>query len=94
MVTMFVKHPVREYGAWKRTYDALASVRKNMGVTGAAVYRDASEPNLIVVTHQFSDLDAASKFAHSDELRTAMMNAGVSGPPEIWYCQDVESTAY
>jgi hypothetical protein len=94
MVTLFARHAVREYAAWKRTYDALGQVRKDMGVTGAAVYRDANEPNMITITHQFADLNAATAFAHSDELKTAMMNAGVSGPPEIWFCQDIESTAY
>jgi len=94
MVTLFVRHTVQDFGNWKRVYDGLAPVRKEMGVTGAGVYRDAHNPNTTTVTHQFKDLDAATAFAHSDELKSAMARAGVSGPPEIWFTQDVETTPY
>jgi quinol monooxygenase YgiN len=94
MVTMFVRHTVEDYGNWKRIYDGLAPVRKRMGVTSAAVYRDAHDANTTTVTHQFKDMETATAFAHSDELKSAMALAGVSGPPEIWFTQDIETTAY
>jgi quinol monooxygenase YgiN len=91
---MFVRHKVNDYGHWKRVYDEFASVRKENGVTGASVHRDASDPNTIIITHQFKDLSAARTFADSEELKAAMGNAGVSGPPEIWFSEDVERTPY
>jgi quinol monooxygenase YgiN len=94
MATMFVKHKVNDYGNWKRTYDEFASVRKEKGVTGASVHRDASDSNTIIVTHQFNNVDAAMAFANSEELKSAMMDAGVAGPPEIWFSEDIEQTAY
>ena len=94
MVTMFAKHQVNDFNAWKRTYDEFAPVRKQNGVTGASVYRDTSNPNIITVIHVFKDLDAATAFAGSDDLKTAMMNAGVVGAPDIWFAEDVEQTAY
>ena len=94
MVTMFAKHQVNDFNAWKRTYDELAPVRKEMGVTGASVHRDASDPNLVTITHVFNDLDSATAFAGSDELKSAMMKAGVVGHPDIWFAEDVEQTAH
>ena len=94
MATMFAKHKVNDYGNWKRTYDEFASVRKEKGVTGASVHRDASDPNIIIVTHQFNDVNAAMAFANSVELKSAMANAGVAGPPEIWFSEDIERTSY
>lgn len=94
MVTMFVKFKVRDYGNWKPVYDAFAPTRKEKGVTGASVYRDADVPNTITVTHQFTNLPAARAFVGSDELRAAMMQAGVDGPPDFWFTEDVEQTAY
>lgn len=94
MATMFVKHDVNDYESWKRVYDDFASVRREKGVTGASVHRDAENPNTIIVTHQFGSLDAARSFAGSDELKNAMSNAGVTGPPEIWFTEDVEETPY
>jgi quinol monooxygenase YgiN len=94
MATLFVKHVVSDYDNWKRVYDDFASVRKEKGVTGASVHRDPEDPNTLVVTHQFKDVDAAAAFADSEELKSAMANAGVTGPPEIWICEDIEQTPY
>lgn len=92
--TLFAKHPVNNYEDWKRVYDDFASTRKEMGVNGASVHRDADDPNVITVMHRFDNLDAARTFADSEELKTAMANAGVAGPPDIWFTEDVEQTAY
>ena len=94
MATMFVKHKVDDYGNWKRTYDEFAPVRKESGVTGASVHRDADDANTIIVTHQFDNVDAAIAFANSEDLKLAMKNAGVAGPPEIWFSEDIEQTPY
>jgi quinol monooxygenase YgiN len=94
MATMFARHKVSDYGNWKRVYDEFASVRKENGVTGASVHRDASDPNIIIVTHQFNDVNTAMAFANSEELKSAMANAGVAGPPEIWFSEDIERTPY
>ena len=92
MTTMFVRHKVSDYGNWKRVYDEFAPVRKANGVTGASVHRDASDPNTIIVVHRFRDIETAKAFADSEELKSAMARAGVGGPPEIWFCEDVEET--
>lgn len=94
MVTLFVKHAVQDFDQWKNVYDGLGPVRQRMGVTGAGVWRDAQDANLVTITHQFRDLNAATSFAQSDELRSAMANAGVAGAPEVWFGQDVETTPY
>lgn len=93
MVTMFVKHKVNNYGKWKSVYDEFANVRKEYAVTGASVYRDPKDPNTIIVTHQFNDLNKATTFANSEDLKSAMANAGVQGHPEIWIAENVERTA-
>ena len=94
MATMFARHKVNDYGNWKRAYDEFESVRKEKGVTGASVHRDASDPDIVMVTHQFNDMNAAMAFAGSQELKSAMTDAGVAGPPDIWFTEDVEQTSY
>ena len=69
-------------------------MRKENGVTGASVYRDATDASTVIVTHRFKDLSAAKAFANSEELKAALATAGVGGPPEIWFGEDVEQTAY
>ena len=88
--TMFVRHKVSDFGNWKRAYDEFAPVRQEKGVTKATVHRDVSDPDIIIITHQFNDVEAARAFAGSEELKSAMVNAGVAGPPEIWFGEAVE----
>ncbi len=45
MATLFVRHDVADFGAWKQAYDAFDAERKTMGVVGDGVYQ-AGEPAL------------------------------------------------
>jgi quinol monooxygenase YgiN len=92
MVTMFVKHTVGDYGNWKRIYDEVQPLRKEGGVTSASVYRDTSDPNTLIITHQFKDMNAATAFANSESLKSALGKAGVIGAPEFWFGEYIEQT--
>jgi quinol monooxygenase YgiN len=94
MVTMFVKHPVNAYNKWKSVYDDLSATRAEMGVTGAAVYRDPNDANVLIVTHDFDNLKSALAFANSKDLKDALQHAGVSGPPEFWFGEELERTEH
>jgi quinol monooxygenase YgiN len=92
--TMFAKHKVNDYENWKRAYDEFTSVRKENGVTGATVHRDANDPSTVIITHQFKTTDDALAFVNSEKLKSAMMEAGVAGPPEFWFGEEIEKTAF
>ena len=94
MASLFVRHKVDDYNTWKSVYDEFASYRKENGVTAASVHRDADDPNIIIVMHQFKDMNAAKEFTNSEDLKSTMQKAGVSGPPEFWFGEDIEHTPY
>jgi hypothetical protein len=94
MVTLFVNHAVRDFNKWKKVYDALAATRQHMGVTGASVHRITTGPNMLTITHRFKNLKSAMAFANSDELKTAMAEAEVVGPPDMWFAEEIERTAF
>lgn len=85
MTTLFVRHSVSDYAAWRNVYVQLGTFQKAAGVRADAVYQATDNPNDITVTHEFDTLEAAQAFADSDELRNAMKNAGVMGAPTIWF---------
>lgn len=87
MATMFVRHKVADFAKWKETYDAFRPTQQRMGVTAEAVYQAADDPSDVTVTHEFATLGAAQEFVASDELRTAMEQAGVAGEPTIWFAE-------
>ena len=62
MTTMFIRHTVANYKAWRKVYDDFAPVQKAKGVTAQAVYQAADNPNDITVTHDFATVEAAHAF--------------------------------
>ena len=92
MITLFVRHEVKDYAAWKQAYDAYD--RKGDGCTRATVHRDPDKPNLVVVTETFPDLATTRAHANSEKLKSAMGKAGVVGVPEFWFTEDVEDVSY
>ena len=82
MVRMFARHQVADYSAWRKAYDAFD--RGSLGARQHAVYRSVTDPNEITVWHDFDDRATAESFVGSDDLKAAMTEAGVIGPPNIW----------
>jgi len=85
MATLFVRHSVADYAAWRHIFDDFATTQKALGVTDTAVYQAADDANDITVTHDFATLEAAKAFAGSQELKAAMHDAGVTSAPTIWF---------
>ena len=85
MVTMFVRHRVADYAAFRRVYDFLGVTRVAHKVTTDAVYRAVGDPSDITVTHDFVTIEAARAFAASPELAAMMRDAGVLGAPMVWF---------
>lgn len=89
MAILFVRHKVKEFGAWKAAYEAFEDTRKKMGVTGHGVFQGDSDPNEVTAYHTFETMDKAKTFAGSDELKEAMAGAGVVGAPDIWFGEEI-----
>lgn len=80
---MLVTHRVDDVDSWLEVYDGGDEIRRSGGIIGHAVNQDLADPTLLTVYHQAESLDALKNFAHSDDLRIAMKEAGVISEPEI-----------
>lgn len=89
MVRMFVRHPVKDFGTWKRVYDDFDQERRDMGVVGQSVFQAVDNPNDITAWHDFETSEAAHSFAESSRLHDTMASAGVAGAPTIWFTNPV-----
>jgi hypothetical protein len=85
MATLFVRHTVADYAAWRRIFDDFAPTQEALGVIDKAVYRGADDDDDITVSHDFATVEAARAFAGSPELKAAMHDAGVTSAPTIWF---------
>lgn len=81
--TLIVRHEVEDYSAWRTVYEGLDGLRAQYGCVGAEVMVDPADREDVYVLHRFPSLEQAQAFAGSDDLRTSMGRAGVSGPPRI-----------
>ncbi len=81
--TLFVRHRVQDYAAWRAVYETVEGLRQQHGCTAAEVLVDPSDKDDVFVIHRFPSPEQAQAFASSDELREAMGRAGVAGPPRI-----------
>jgi len=80
-VLAVISHPVKDYAVWRAIYDSAEPIRQKAGVTGAEVFHDPKDPNLMVIIHRFASLDAAQAFLGDPGLRAAMEKGGVTAPP-------------
>ena len=86
---VIVKHTVADYGRWKTIFDADGANRQAAGSKGGQVFRSADDPNEVVILFAW-DLETARLFSQREELRAMMQEAGVLGPPEIYFLEEIE----
>lgn len=88
MSTVFVRHQVADFDAWKPGFDDHGSVRREYGLTDAGVYRSADDPNSVTIMLTTDDVARAQTFLTSDDLREAMVRVGVVGAPDVWIADE------
>ena len=73
----FVLHRVADYDAWRRVYDRVSEVQREVGVTGRAVYRAEGDPNNLLVMQEFHSSQEAHSFFENPHNREVLQHAGV-----------------
>jgi heme-degrading monooxygenase HmoA len=94
MAQLIVRHKVEDYARWKLHFDAHSDARKAAGSQGGRLFRNANDPNELVIILDWDSVDNAQKFAQSDDLRETMMKAGVADHPDVYFVEEVEKVAY
>lgn len=89
MASMLVQHKVKDYGEWKKVYDSVKDLRSSNGELSDQIYRDESDPNSLTLIFKWDSMDNAKQYAQSPELKAAMEDAGVEGPPTIFFLDEV-----
>ena len=90
MAYLLIRHRVQDYAKWKPVFDEHEATRRANGGGGYQLLRSADDPNELLILFQWDDLGKARQFVQSDELREAMQRAGVAGPPDIGFLEEIE----
>jgi heme-degrading monooxygenase HmoA len=90
MPYMLVRHKVEDYEKWKPVFDGHQATRSESGGKGGFLFRNADDPNEIIILLEWPDLEDARRFAQSEDLRETMQRAGVAEQPDIYFLEEVE----
>ena len=76
---------VKDYKLWKKSFDdGIEDHRRAAGSKGGYIYRDADEPNTIIILLEWDNLENANKFLtfmQSEKMQKVFQESGVLGPP-------------
>jgi hypothetical protein len=85
LAILIVRHKVKDFAAWKSSFQAHESERTAAGLTNPRLFRSADDPSEVVLLLDAADLGAAKAFAASAELQSAMAAAGVMDKPDVYF---------
>ncbi len=85
MPHMLVSHKVEDFAKWKGVFDSVEAMRREAGEKSNTLFRDADDPNAITALFEWDSLENAQEYAGSARLKSAMQEAGVTGPPQITF---------
>ena len=78
-----VQFKVKDFNAWRTSYQADDKGRASAGITNGRVFRSADDPNEVIVLQDVTDVAKARTWLGSDETKAAMQKGGVLGSPSI-----------
>ena len=89
MSYVMVTHKVADYARWKPIFDADGANREIAGSQGGHLWRSADDPNEVVLLFEWA-LQQARQYSQREEVRAKMQEAGVLGPPDIYFLEEIE----
>jgi hypothetical protein len=93
MTKVFIRHKVRDYAKWKKTFDGFLAQRKVGGELSYSIGHVPNEPNNLCLIFDWDSVDNANAFLLSEELRAAMKESTVAELPDIFISETIEEGA-
>lgn len=82
---LMVTHKVKDWDAWKKSFDSHKQARMDAGLIDRALGYEAGDNHKVTIVFIVTDMKKAEDFSKSEELKKKMEEAGVEGPPHFWY---------
>jgi hypothetical protein len=89
MAMLLIDYRVVDFAGWKAVFDQDPMGRKPHGVTRHWLYRDAEDPNHLMLSLEFPSADQAKTFRN---LLQPVWE--VSGAGQAWVLQEAEAATY
>ena len=89
MTYVLVRFTVEDLAKWKPVFEEASALRKSFGSNGVRAFSKSDSPNEVVILAEYDDREKASQMFQSQEFREATKRAGVMGPPEVSFLDEV-----
>ena len=89
MTYVLVRFTVEDVAKWKPVFEEAAAMRKSFGSMGVRAFSKADTSNEIVIVGEYESREKAQQMFQSQEFREATKRAGVMGPPEVTFLEQV-----
>jgi len=90
MVTIDVRHKVKDFAHWKQVFDGAAEARRAAGELACRIYLRHGSEDDVLVSMDWESLQRAQAFLASPELMAGMQAAGVREMPQITILRRVD----
>lgn len=89
MPYVLVQFTVEDLAKWKPVFEEAAELRKNFGSKGVRALSKADNPNEVLILGEYENTEKARQLFQSQEFRDATKRAGVMGPPDVTFLNEV-----
>jgi quinol monooxygenase YgiN len=89
MTHVLIRFTVEDLAKWKPVFEEAAALRKSFGSLGVRAFSKADSPNEVTILAEYEDRAKAQQMFQSQEFREATQRAGVKGPPEVIFLDEV-----
>ncbi len=85
MITVMLRFRVEDFGRWVEIFASRDALRREAGCLGRRVWREAGDPDRIVVMLDWDERERYEAFARAGVVQTpeGRTRAGIAGEPEI-----------
>ena len=74
---------VKDYATWRTGFDGREKSRLSAGITNGRVFRNAQDPNDVVILQDVADVAKARTWLGSNDMKATMQKSGVVGSPNV-----------
>lgn len=90
MQKVMVIYQVEDYDRWWRFYNDDTADRKIHGSIECFIHRNKEYANELILLYNWDTMENAKKFFESEDVKTKLKGAGVTGEPLVVYLDEVE----
>jgi len=87
MTAMLCWNKVRDFGRWKRIFDAHAADHEQAGLTLTHIWREVEDPSEVYMLFDVKDINKARAFMTSPYVPKEQEEAGIIDGPDVHFLE-------